>query len=367
MISHNISNDISVTGDIFMNNKLVATEDFVVNNIYSGIYSNSIQSDTITMTSAIDDIVSNMVLTPEAGKHIITFNSQCSIVPGNITQEAANDLDILYNQLVTMTPTTTYVAARVFGNGEILTAGVYYCVVAASTVGQLFLDANFDPTATFVFLVTGTLTTGVSSTVSLINGAKSANVFWVCQVAITLGATTIMPGTFISHAGAVTLGINCVIDGRLINFVGAVGITAGCSVTVPLDNTALLTLNIGLLSNMALFTKLGTVTNSTITNIIGDVGSNGGAITGFATSIIDGNIYNANDEYNAIATFSVYQNNLIIPNSVRIRKYFAKTEDITLYAIADINNTETIDVRANIDLGTLTLTNRIMISEKIGA
>jgi hypothetical protein len=64
--------------------------------------------------------------------------------------------------------------------------------------------------------------------------------------------------------------------------------------------------------------------------------------------------------YNSMASFSIYQNGVLIVDSIRTRKFKANTVDISLQAIASVAAGQAIDVRWKIDEGTLTLKNRIL-------
>lgn len=92
--------------------------------------------------------------------------------------------------------------------------------------GTVVLDAQNISSAVFIFQVTGTLDTAVSSNVSLINGASPANVYWVVSTSCSLGdystfQGTIMTGTLIAFGTGVTL------DGRAL---------AKTAVTLQADN-----------------------------------------------------------------------------------------------------------------------------------
>jgi hypothetical protein len=65
------------------------------------------------------------------------------------------------------------------------------------------------------------------------------------------------------------------------------------------------------------------------------------------------------------ATFSLYQKGELIPNSSRIRTTKVNTVDVTLQAIATVAQGETIDVKWNIDAGTLSAKNRILTIIKV--
>ena len=112
--------------------------------------------------------------------------------------------------------------------GMTLYPGVYW---AASTVditsGDLTLDAQGDPTATFVFQIGTALTVGEAGyprNIILAHGAQASNIFWVCATAATINGTGggIFNGTVIAAEGAISTGTNgasptTTINGRLIS------------------------------------------------------------------------------------------------------------------------------------------------------
>jgi hypothetical protein len=57
----------------------------------------------------------------------------------------------------------------------------------------------------------------------LTNGARYGNVFWVAEGAISLGASSFMKGTLISHNAAVTMGARGNLEGRMLSTAGAIG------------------------------------------------------------------------------------------------------------------------------------------------
>ena len=88
-----------------------------------------------------------------------------------------------------------------------------------------------------------------------------------------------------------------------------------------------------------------------------------GSITGF-TETLDSKVFEPSTapypiDNSIFATFSVYQNGILIPTSTRtiISKVY-KTDVITLLSKAIITAGQAIDIRWNTNLGTLSLTNR---------
>ena len=138
-----------------------------------------------------------------------------------LTAQASSDLIVAYNQIAAISPTVTNHAAA-FGGGEILLPRVYDIGGAGSIAGNLFLDAQGDPNALFIFKFGGAFTTGASSSVILKNGAQAGNVYWIANGAAALAAGTTMVGSLIAN-GALSMGDGCTLSGRLFSTTGALG------------------------------------------------------------------------------------------------------------------------------------------------
>lgn len=348
------------------NTNQIASTQFVMNN--TDKY-NSINNDQLTTTtSTTDEVVSGMTIAPTTGTYLVMFNSQYNINQINSTNysetvdtgQCLNDLQSAYSTLM-ITATTNSTHTPAFGGGETLTPGVYAIGAASSIAGTLILDAQGNSNAVFIFKFNGAFSTGASSTVVLTNGASACNIFWVAEGAISIGATSVVKGTFIANSGAVFMGANCSLEGRLFSITGAINFGSG-TMLFPENCTYL---NLGLLSNFVAFTGTGAVGNTGSTTITGNIGSNNGAITGFESATLNGlicspsNSYSYNNEI-AEATFSIYQNGVLIVNSNRTRKSSTKSGDISLQAIATVTSGQTIDVRWKIDNGNLNLENKIL-------
>lgn len=152
-----------------------------------------------------------------------------TVVNGNIewvngvTAQCAIDVQAAYNELVAVVPTVVAHPPS-FGSGETLPPGVYNIGAAGSIAGNLTLDAEGDPNAIFIFQFGGAFTTGASSTVNLINGASSCNVFWIAEGAMSMPALTNMKGTLISNNGAISLGAGGTLEGRMLTTAGEASI-----------------------------------------------------------------------------------------------------------------------------------------------
>jgi hypothetical protein len=80
---------------------------------------------------------------------------------------------------------------------------------------DVYLDAEGDPRAVFIFNAGTTLTTCASSEIVLLNGAKQDNIFWVLGTAVTLGANSILVGNVLAGS-TITMGTNARLKGRAI-------------------------------------------------------------------------------------------------------------------------------------------------------
>jgi hypothetical protein len=220
------------------------------------------------------------------------------------TAQCASDLLLAYNQL--NSTVSTFSHAPLLGNGTTLVSGVY-AIAGNSTLDlDLTLDAKNDPNAVFIFLIQGTFSTSANSSVKLINGAKACNVFWKVEGLVSMASGTSMKGTIIANNAAIAINSGATLEGRALSIAGAVNVTnilaytpIGCGspyLTGPAAPVLATT------ENYALFTAQGTMTNSGISNIKGDVGSNLGLTTGFDALTVTGAIHTVADGSTASCT-----------------------------------------------------------------
>jgi hypothetical protein len=78
--------------------------------------------------------------------------------------------------------------------------GVYTSDTSILITGDLTLDAQNDPEATFVFQAGSSLTTTANTRILLIGGAKASNVYWQVGSSATLGTGTIWNGNILAAA-----------------------------------------------------------------------------------------------------------------------------------------------------------------------
>ncbi|MFV5688495.1 ice-binding family protein [Flavobacterium sp. ZT3R25] len=343
---------LAPTAAVGTNTTQLATTAFVLANTTSNYKSINATGDIMT-SSTTDVLVPGMSISPLTGTYAVAFNGQYTITPGNKATQAAIALQAFYNQLNSVAVTNTTHSAT-FGS-ETVNPGVYSIATAGSVLGALTLDAHGDTNALFIFKFGAAFNTGASAAIILLNGASAANVFWLAQGGIGLGASTIMKGTLLANNGAVALGASCMLEGRILSTAGAIS-TDSLTMTKTANSSHV---NLGALSSFAMFTSSGGVGNTGISNITGDIGTNAGAITGFETSTVNGSFITPTT-VSALATFSIYQNGVLIANSSRTRLSSVNTVDVSLQAIASVSAGQDVDVRWNIDAGTLKLGNRIL-------
>jgi hypothetical protein len=103
-----------------------------------------------------------------AGTYEVTFNcsfnnspterivSSGESFPSTMASEAQNDLELLINQLNSLTVTNS-AHLPAFGNGETISPGIYSISGAASIAGNLTLDGGGDSNSIFVIKANGAL------------------------------------------------------------------------------------------------------------------------------------------------------------------------------------------------------------------
>jgi hypothetical protein len=240
-----------------------------------------------------------------------------------VSAQCASDLLTAYNQLNSAVPTAY--PGTLLGIGQTLTAGVYSIGSAATLNGTLTLDAQNNANAVFIFKVQGSFSTTAASKVQLLNGALACNVFWKIEGLVSMATNSVMRGTIIANNAAITMNTGDTLEGRALSTTGAVTVhgvhgytPTGCG-SVVLTGPVAPTL--GTTACYAIFSSSGTVTNSGITHVTGDVGTNSGATTGFDTSYVIGTVHTIPDASTAqcatdLSTLYTYLNTL--PNDISL-------------------------------------------------
>ncbi len=137
-----------------------------------------------------------------------------------VAAQAQSDTTAAYNDLASQACTTTYGVPTDIG-GLTLVPGVYCFLSSAQLTGDLTLNAQGNPNAVWVFKIGSTLTTASNSSVLLINGAQSCNVFWQVGSSATIGTGTTFIGNILALA-SITLTTDATVSGRALAQNGAV-------------------------------------------------------------------------------------------------------------------------------------------------
>jgi len=136
-----------------------------------------------------------------------------------VALQAKNDLATAYDDAAGR-PTTATIPVELGGTTK--TPGVYESPAGTFGItGTLTLDALGDPNAVFIFKAASTLITASASSVTLVNGAKAANVFWKVGSSATLGTYSILRGNVMALA-SITVTTGVTVDGRTLARTAAV-------------------------------------------------------------------------------------------------------------------------------------------------
>ncbi len=187
--------------------------------ILSGTYSNTVGGTTIDGDLGY---TTGPATVPTVNGTTYVANSKYN--QGGIDQNSA--LSALASQPCTFT----------FANGPIDlatdtthgTIGVYtpgvYCTGASSAASIGSGGITLTGGGTYIFRITGALSTNANSVVTLAGGASACDVFWTPTAATTLGANTTFAGTDIDASG-ITIGSTATWTGRALAFGGTVSTT----------------------------------------------------------------------------------------------------------------------------------------------
>ncbi|AKD02998.1 T9SS C-terminal target domain-containing protein [Pontibacter korlensis] len=138
-------------------------------------------------------------------------------------KNAFADAQAVYNNFSSY-PNPNPLFSSTLGNYQRLAPGVHKVNTSANLRGGLILDAQGDPSAKFVIIINGNLTSTADKTyVNLINGAQPKNVFWVVEGSVDTGKTSLFQGTVLAK-GNIKFGGGGVVIGRAISLTGEVGL-----------------------------------------------------------------------------------------------------------------------------------------------
>jgi hypothetical protein len=136
-----------------------------------------------------------------------------------VALQAKNDLGAAYDDAAARSSTAT---VPVELGGTTKTPGVYDSPAGTFGItGTLTLDAQGNPNAVFIFKAASTLITASASSVNLVGGARSSNVFWQVGSSATLGTYSILRGNVMALA-SITVTTGVTVDGRTLARTAAV-------------------------------------------------------------------------------------------------------------------------------------------------
>ncbi|HTB32948.1 MAG TPA: ice-binding family protein, partial [Bacteroidia bacterium] len=301
-----------------------------------------------------------------------------------VSATCAADLLSAYNQLNADIP--NFFPPPLIGNGDTLVAGVYSISGATVLNLKLYLNAKGNANAVFIFQIQGSFSTNASSKIILINGTEACNVFWKVEGLVSMAAGTSMKGTVIANNAAINMNTGDTLEGRALSTTGAVtlnGILAytpiGCGSPLLTGPTAP---TLGASACYALFSSIGAVSNSGVTFVTGDIGSNSGSATGFNAADVTGTIHTIPDGSTAAcasALSTAYTDINSIPYDIQLlypaqfgnslvltpHTYFLNAATLltgSLYLDAEDNANAVFVIQINGALSTSTFSNVSMIN-----
>ncbi len=184
-------------------------------------------------TFVIGDVGSN--LGSALGYDPLKVTGTIHPIPDGSTAQCAADLLVVYNNLNALPYDIQLMEPSIFGHNLVLTPHTYLMLGAVSLTDTLYLDAQGNPNAVFIFQINGAFATSTFSNVVLLNGAQAQNVYWKIDGAVDINNFSIFNGTFVC-AGAINLFTGVILNGRALTTVGALS-TYAAQVNTPSGTT----------------------------------------------------------------------------------------------------------------------------------
>ncbi len=149
--------------------------------------------------------------------------------PEGVAATAKVDLISAYVEAMARPPGTTVNDIT----GMTLVPGVYTSgsTMSVAVGGTVFLDAQGDANAVWVFQIGSSLTVGNNAQILLVNGARAKNVFWAAFASSTLGSNVSFQGNVLAGASN-SVGTDSVVVGRLLCTTGQITLLSN-NITLP--------------------------------------------------------------------------------------------------------------------------------------
>lgn len=284
---------------------------------------------------------------------------------------AAGNLLLAYNELDATIPTKF--PAALLGGGQTLTAGVYSIPQSATLDGTLTLDAENNANAVFVIQVEGAFSSSANAKVVLANNAQACNVYWKIEGLVSLGSLTEMKGTIVANNAAIVLSAGVVLEGRALSTTGAITVD-GVKVSTPVGCGSPI-LNGPMAPALAsvecytIFSGNGEVTNSGVSNVTGDVGTNVGLTTGFDNLSVKGTIHPKPDTSTAQCASDlgvVYSYLNLLPTDIELLKPAEFGNNLVLTPHTYLLNAATV-LTGTLTLDAQDVTNAVFVIKINGA
>lgn len=347
----NINSIGTITGSNFIKTNGLSSQNLLADGSVFDVYNKSISSSVYFQNSTLNStLISGMTITPPlAGTYKVDYNGQFDIV-ANITQQALLDLNALFLNLNGLLVTNTVFPA--FTTDTTILPGVYSSTAAVLPNGLITFDGRGNSNSTFIFKIGGAITVGAGCVFNLVNGATANNIFFVCNAAISLGANSNTSGTFITPSSAIGLTPGAFLTGRVLTLASA--ITSGGSISIP---TLPSQFPMGVSTSFAMFSGSGIVSNVGANIIVGDIGTNLGAISGFELATLTGSIY-LPGQVGSTCKFSIYVDDVIVPTSTRERINAIAKTDVVLSDSVTTTAGQTIAIKVTNSTGISRFYNR---------
>ncbi len=207
----------------------------------------------------------------------------------------AADLLLAFNDIDTRG--ADFFPSALMGNGLTFLPGVYSIPTVASLNLDLTFDAQNDPNALFIVQIGGAFSTSANAKIKLVNGALACNIFWTVEGKVDMGTGTSFKGTIIANNDEIVMTTGDTLEGRAFSTNGAITVT-GIFAFKPIGCGSLLLTgpiapNLGTAACFALLNEDGAHINNGISNIVGDVGTNGAGKTtdGYDPLLVVGDIH----------------------------------------------------------------------------